>query len=94
MKKGYYETVNDEAFVYKNIETVLNLIQTQQEEIFKLQARVDRLTVILKQYENLRRNFNRLRKEVLGEDYYNLAMDVYKCDEIVCDDIIKKFKKE
>ena len=33
MKNGNYETVNDEGFVYKNLETVLNLIEKQQAEI-------------------------------------------------------------
>ena len=36
-----YETVNDEEFVYKNINTVLNLIEKQQKEIEKNKNFID-----------------------------------------------------
>lgn len=44
------------------------------------------------QYENLRENFNKLRDNVLGEKYYNMAMDVYDADRITCEDIMQSYK--
>lgn len=41
------------------------------------------------QYENLRKQFNKIIHELLGKCYYNMAMDVYKCDEQCADDVIE-----
>jgi hypothetical protein len=46
-----------------------------------------------KQYENLRKKFNNVIKAVLGDDYYNLGGDVYSCDAITCEDIIREYKQ-
>ena len=46
--------------------------------------------VALLQYESLRKNFNSMVNNVLGADYYNIAMDVYDCDMICCEDITIK----
>lgn len=43
------------------------------------------------QYSNLRANFNSLVKYTLGDNYYNMAMDVYQSDIDCCDDIKMKF---
>ena len=48
--------------------------------------------VRLLQYESLRSCFDKMVDNVLGIDYYNMAMDVYRCDEICCEDIIRKVK--
>ena len=48
--------------------------------------------VKLLQYNNLRDQFKRMITIILGPDYYNMAMDVYDCDRICCDDIVRKFK--
>jgi hypothetical protein len=50
----------------------------------------DENRVALLQYESLRKNFHKMVNDVLGEYYYNMAMDVYDCDRICCEDIIKK----
>lgn len=50
--------------------------------------------VRLWQYENLRKHFTELVKEVLGEGYYNEGMDVYTCDEFTCRDLKAKLKKK
>lgn len=42
------------------------------------------------QYENLRAHFTILVDKVLGEDYYNMGMDVYKSDQICCEGIERK----
>lgn len=42
------------------------------------------------QYASLRKNFNKLIRDVLGDDYYNMAMDVYDADRICCEDIAIK----
>ena len=46
--------------------------------------------VPLMQYESLRNNFNSMVDDVMGEGYYNMAMDVYDCDRICCEDITRK----
>ena len=46
--------------------------------------------IALLQYESLRRNFSMMIDKVLGDDYYNLAMDVYDSDRICCEDITLK----
>jgi len=49
----------------------------------------DENRVKLLQYESLRTNFNKMIDDILGEKYYNMAMDVYECDRICCEDITK-----
>jgi hypothetical protein len=44
------------------------------------------------QYENLRKCFQaNLIKPILGENYYNMAMDVYTCDECTTLDLKQAF---
>lgn len=50
----------------------------------------DENRVDLLQYASLRINFNLMIDDVLGEKYYNMAMDVYDCDRICCVDITEK----
>ncbi|WP_185750701.1 hypothetical protein [Clostridium sp. KNHs214] len=46
----------------------------------------------MKQYKNLRECFNTiLINPILGENYYNMAMDVYNVDEECCEDIKRKY---
>lgn len=47
----------------------------------------DKNRVSLLQYKSLRTNFNKMVDDVLGENYYNMANDVYECDRICCEDI-------
>lgn len=55
------------------IETVLNLIQNQQEEIFKLQAKVDRLKVAR---DNWKKTFYQAEEEIEKYKYlYQKALD-------------------
>lgn len=49
--------------------------------------------VRLLQYENLRKHFEKLVYEVLGEDYYNMGTDVYTCDKLTCEDLAHKLKQ-
>lgn len=42
-------------------------------------------------YKNLRRNYRDLTDTILGENYYNTAMDVYTCDNMITDDIKYKY---
>ena len=48
--------------------------------------------VALLQYASLREHFNVLVEDVLGENYYNMGMDVYSCDAICCEDIARRAK--
>lgn len=43
--------------------------------------------VPLLQYENLRKCFNKMVTDILGDDYYNMANDVYDSDKDCCEDI-------
>ena len=52
----------------------------------------DENRVKLLQYDSLRKHFNDMVTKVLGETYYNMAMDVYECDRICCEDIVNKAK--
>jgi len=45
--------------------------------------------VRLLQYENLRKHFRLMVNDVLGNGYYNMAMDVYEADRICCKDIVR-----
>ena len=58
-----------------------------------LKKQINVLKIYNCQYENLRKCFSKIIKEVLGENYYNMGMDVYTCDELSAEDIIKVFKK-
>lgn len=50
----------------------------------------DENRVCLLQYDSLRKNFSSMIDDVLGKDYYNMAMDVYEADRICCEDITRK----
>ena len=50
--------------------------------------------IALLQYKSLRENFNTMVDKVLGDDYYNMAMDVYACDRICCEDITVKANRK
>ncbi|WP_102400492.1 hypothetical protein [Haloimpatiens massiliensis] len=46
-----------------------------------------------KQYKNLRECFNNILIEpILGQKYYNMAMDVYESDKECCRDIEYKYE--
>jgi len=53
-------------------------------------ANSDRIKLL--QYENLRKYFKKMTDDILGKDYYNMGMDVYECDRIICEDITKQAK--
>lgn len=61
-----------------------------KQEYENQQIESDRIALL--QYKNLRKHFGEMVHTLLGESYYNLAMDVYDCDRIACEDIIKKYK--
>lgn len=42
-------------------------------------------------YENLRENYNIIIDKILGTDYYNMSMDVYKFDDKCASDILYKY---
>jgi hypothetical protein len=46
--------------------------------------------IALLQYKSLREHFGLMIDNVLGEDYYNMAMDIYEADRICCEDITRK----
>lgn len=50
----------------------------------------DENRISLLQYASLRKNFSKMVDDVLGKDYYNMAMDVYDSDKCCCEDITRK----
>lgn len=50
-----------------------------------------KLKVKLAQYDNLRKHFDNLTADILGENYFNMGMDVYECDRLCCRDIIRAY---
>lgn len=44
-------------------------------------------------YKELRKQWDRVIKELLGGDYYNYGSDHYSCDKFTADDLIYKYKK-
>ncbi len=50
----------------------------------------DENRISLLQYKSLRKNFQKMVSAVLGNDYYNMAMDVYESDKQCCEDITYK----
>jgi hypothetical protein len=49
----------------------------------------DENRVSLLQYASLREHFHAMINDVLGDDYYNMAMDVYEADRICCEDVTR-----
>lgn len=60
-------------------------------EFYKKFYDENRIAVL--QYASLRKHFSRMIDDVLGADYYNMAMDVYDADRICCEDVAHKAKK-
>lgn len=72
-EKANKEKINKADELIEIQETVLSLVQTQQEEIFKLQAKVDRLKVAR---ENWKKTYKQAEKEEEKYKYlYQKALD-------------------
>ena len=74
-------------------DTIKELIETyklQKELIEQNKQHNDHLDYA---YKELRKNFNKLTNEILGEDYYNMGVDTYNCDEETTEDLLYKYKK-
>lgn len=54
----------------------------------------DDYTMLNKLYEHVCKEFDRVTRALLGEDYYNMAMDQYACATMTADDIIRKYGKK
>jgi hypothetical protein len=59
------------------------IIKTQDE------LHLDRIRML--QYDNLRKFFGLFIDVMLGDDYYNMANDVYNCDIFCFEDLINKY---
>ncbi len=42
------------------------------------------------QYESLRNNFSKMIKDIFKDDYYNMGMDVYSCDQEACEQLTQR----
>lgn len=48
--------------------------------------------IAMLQYQSLRKNFDKyLVKPILGEEYYNMGLDVYTADELTCHELKREF---
>ena len=52
----------------------------------------DKTRLQLKHYENLRKDFNMLIDEILGEDYYTCSSDVMNSDNEAFEDMLYKIR--
>jgi hypothetical protein len=68
------------------------MMKEQPNEFYK--AFYDNNRITLLQHESLRKHFNTMVTDVLGKDYYNMAMDVYEADRMCCEDITTKSLNE
>lgn len=50
-------------------------------------------TLLENLYQNLRTHFEGMASLILGENYYNMGVDVYTTDELTCKDILKEYDK-
>lgn len=59
----------------------------QQKKMAEAQVELETLQLM---YENLRKNFNKMIGDTLGEDYYNYGADTYTCDQLSCESVTRK----
>lgn len=74
----------------RDIIAISELNRDLGEEIEKLESTAEETRISQLQYESLRKNFSKMIDDVLGSDYYNMAMDVYDSDRVCCEDITYK----
>lgn len=73
---------------YTKVDGEVTMIDEKPPEFYKEFYEQNRVALL--QYESLRSNFSAMVTDTLGEDYYNIAMDVYDADRICCEDITIK----
>lgn len=62
---------------------------TDPEETFEFYKKFyEENRIHMLQYRSLRKHFHAMVDKILGDDYYNMAMDVYEADRVCCEDII------
>jgi len=76
-----------------NLQSIIDENKKMFLEIKELKKEISSLRIDKLQYDNLRKCFDDIIREVLGEDYYNMGADVYTCDILASEDIIKKINK-
>lgn len=74
------------TWTYEDLQGMENLLQ----KVERLEQENYELLIYKDHYENLRANWNKLVREILGENYYNMSCDTYTCDKLTCEDIISK----
>ena len=52
----------------------------------------DKTRLQLKHYENLRKHYNKLIEEIMGEDYYTISPDVTSSDMEAYGDMVNRIK--
>lgn len=70
----------------------MNVLYSINNREINLEDKDEYIRLLKLKYNNLRKNYSELTDTVLGEGYYNLAMDIYTCDNIVADDIKREFR--
>jgi len=85
-KRGY-------LFIYSHLSdpvTTGEKVMSEDKDIDFYKKFYDENRIRILQYESLKGHFQKMINDVLGDDYYNMAMDVYECDRICCEDITRK----
>ena len=59
---------------------------------FKITRYDDKTRLQLTHYKNLRRYYNKLIKEIMGEDYYTINLNVMNSDTEAYEDMIYRIK--
>jgi hypothetical protein len=67
-------------------------MEDKSPEFYKAFYEENKVSVL--QYASLRKHFNQMVHDVLGGNYYNIAMDVYEADRICCEDIVANAGKK
>jgi Lar family restriction alleviation protein len=89
----YYVQCNKCDIKGETYSTTIHHEASMKKAIKKWNTRVNSKHIKLLQYENLRKHFRKMTDDILGKDYYNMGMDVYECDRIICEDITKQAKR-
>ena len=59
---------------------------------FKITRYDNKTRLQLTHYDNLRKYYNELIDEIMGEDYYTISPDVMNSDTEACEDMIYRIK--
>jgi len=90
-KSNFVNLPEDKAVgLQDSIKDLLEIYKLQKEVNKEITQNNDHLDYA---YKELRKNFNKITDEILGEDYYNMGIDTYNCDQETAEDLLYKYKE-